>query len=195
MSYKIFVEGIKNLPWHQYDPKNIIYLSWCTAMEFAKSLRYALEAYPQNQSLHEMAMGELKTNNLSYDDYNKIGDHHEFLSHFINKVTKMKEIGDKVFFARKDYIRAVDTLGNNKAKAMTIFSREQELPDIFKNILGAHDWDALGLGFYKYYLERHIELDSEDGGHADLTKGFELDEVVLEKFYQIRLNLYRSLEN
>lgn len=106
----------------------------------------------------------------------------------------MKEISEPVFWARKEYQDAVEALGDNKVRAMTIFSREQELPDIFKNILAAHDWEALGLGFYKYYLERHMELDSQDGGHAELTKGFELDEAVLEKFYQIRLDLYKALE-
>ena len=195
MRYKNLVQAIRELPWHLYDPKSIIYLSWATAVEFAKSLRCALEVYPQNQNLHEMALGELKTTNLSYDGYNQIGDHSEFLAHFVDKNTKMKEINDKVFFARKTYWEAVEALGGNKVRAMTIFSREQELPDIFKSILKSHDWDALGLGFFKYYLERHIELDSEDGGHADLTKEFELDEEVLEKFYQIRLDLYKALEN
>lgn len=195
MSYKNLVQTIRDLPWNTYDPKSIIYLSWATAVEFAESLRCALDAYPQNQNLHEMALGELKTTNLAYDGYKKIGDHHEFLAHFVDKNTTHKEINDKVFLARKTYWESVRTLGDNKVRAMTIFSREQELPDIFKNILKAHDWEGLGFGFFKYYIERHVELDGEDGGHADLTKDFKLDENVLEEFYQIRLDMYKSLEN
>jgi hypothetical protein len=192
--YKKLVTEIRELPWGQYDPKAIIYLSLCSAVEFAESLRLALIAYPQNQNLGEMANGELKTNNLSYDDYATYGDHSEFLAHFCKKhnITD-NSIGDKCFFAKKDYSRAVRNLGDNKVRAMTIFSREQELPDIFHKIVKAHDWDALGLGFFKYYLERHIAIDSEDGGHGDLTKSFQIDEEMLFKFYTIRLNLYKSL--
>ncbi len=196
MSYKILVKAIRELPWHKYDPKSIIYLSWATAVEFAESLRCALEAYPQHQNLHEMALGELKTTNLSYGDYRQIGDHHEFLSYFLagTNITT-NGINTPVLIAKNKYWEEVKILGDNKVRAITIFSREQELPDIFKSILKAHDWEAHGFGFFKYYLERHIELDSVDGGHAELTKDFKLDETVLEKFYQIRLDLYRSLEN
>ncbi len=76
---------------------------------------------------------------------------------------------------------------------MTIFSREHELPNIFEKILTAHNWNALGFGFYKYYLERHIELDGGEGGHANLVADFETDNKVLLKFYKARLELYQSL--
>lgn len=166
-----------------------------SSIEFAESLRCAITAYPQNQNLDEMAGGELKTNNLSFEDYSTYGDHWEFLNHFCAKHgINVVSVGDKCFFAQKDYQRAVRSLGDNKVRAMTIFSREQELPDIFHKIVDAHDWDALGLGFFKYYLDRHIAIDSADGGHGDLTKDFEMDEDILLKFYQIRLNLYRSLQ-
>lgn len=77
---------------------------------------------------------------------------------------------------------------------MTVFSREQELPNIFERILNSHDWK--GLEFYKYYLEHHIQIDSQEGGHSDLTSHFELDEGVLEKFYKARYEFYTcSLTN
>jgi hypothetical protein len=195
MAYKLLVQAIRKLPWHQYDPQMIVYLSWVTAVEFAESLRCALRAYSQNKSLNEMAIGELKTGNLSYGDYNKIGDHYEFLAHFTEKILPIKKISPRIFSAREKYWDEVRNLGDDTTRAMTIFSREQELPDIFQSILKAHDWEKERLGFFKYYLERHIELDGEDGGHADLTKGFELDESVLKKFYQSRLNMYKALEN
>jgi hypothetical protein len=196
MEYKKIVNEIRELPWAQYDPKKIIFLSLCSAKEFAESLRCAITAYPQNENLDKMAGGELKTNNLSFVDYTTYGDHWEFLNHFCGKHgINVVYVGDKCFLAQKDYQEAVRSLGDNKVRAMTIFSREQELPDIFHKIVDAHDWNALGLGFFKYYLDRHITIDSADGGHSDLTKDFPLDEKVLEKFYTIRLQLYRSLEN
>jgi hypothetical protein len=193
--YKKIVAEIRELPWSRYDPKEIIYLSLCSAIEFAESLRCAITTYPQNENLGEMANGELKTNNLRFEDYATYGDHWEFLSHFCKKynINNMNVRYDCII-ATNEYLESVQNLGDNKVRAMTIFSREQELPDIFHNIVKAHDWDALGLGFFKYYLNRHIALDSVDGGHGDLTKSFPMDDEILLKFYQVRLQLYKSLE-
>ncbi len=197
MAYKKLVQNIKDLPWYLYDPKSIIFLSWCAALEFAESLRCALEAHPENESIHQMALGELSTRNLSYDDYNSVGDHHQFLEYFIRKnEEEYKDISVKILTGASNYVSNIRrNFKENKDRAMTIFSREQELPDIFEKILKSHNWDKLGLGWFRYYLERHIELDSSDGGHAELTKDFELDEKVLEMFYTIRLNLYKALKN
>lgn len=195
MNYKQIVEEIKNLPWGQYDPKLIIYSSLISAIEFAESLRCALEIYPNDENLKEMAEGELKTNNLSYDDYNSLGDHWEFLAYFCKKYNITDNtVGDKMVFAKKDYKRSVRNLGDKSVRAMTIFSREQELANIFHEIIKSHDWEKLGLDFFKYYLERHIAIDSAEGGHGDLTKDFPTDEVKLFEFYKIRRDLYRGLE-
>jgi hypothetical protein len=66
------------------------------------------------------------------------------------------------------------------------------LPDIFAEILKAPDWSADGLAAYKYYLKRHILLDSQPGGHAELLDGFTVDDSVAP-FYEARLNLYRCI--
>lgn len=88
------------------------------------------------------------------------------------------------------YTSIVSTM-SPEHRAQTIFSREKELPGIFEEILAAHDWDALGFGFYRYYLERHIELDSGEGGHGELTEGHELDQDVLLHFYTNRYLFYK----
>lgn len=194
-NYKEIVEEIKNLPWWKYHPKSIIYSSLVSAIEFAESLRCALELYPDDENLREMAAGELKTNNLSYDDYNSPGDHWEFLAHFCKKYNITDDtVGDKMVFAKKDYFRSIKNLGDSSVRAMTIFSREQELPEIFHEIVKSHDWEKDGLGFFKCYLEGHIAIDSADGGHGDLTKDFYMDEEKLFEFYKIRRDLYRGLE-
>ncbi len=191
--YKKIVEEIKSLPWSTYDPKAIIYTSKITAIEFGGTLREILPAFPGNQALAEMADGELMTNNLKYGEYNKYGDHSEFLIYFSGKRgIALPVISNGITNACDNYRRITGGF-NRQEKAMTIFSREQELPGIFETILNAHDWAGLGLGFYGYYLKRHIELDSAAGGHGDLTKAFPLDEEVLYKFYTARLELYKSL--
>ncbi len=196
MRHDHLVLEIKNLPWEKFKPKGIIQLSLETANEFAASLRCAEKVYPDNADLKKMIAEELKTDNLNYGGYSKKGDHWEFLFHFFEKASGYSDLSDVCRlrnYSIETYHKKVSAF-DNAQRAMTIFSRETELPGIFSKIIKAHDWDSLGLGFYKYYLERHIELDSQSGGHGDLTKGFEMDEDVLFKFYTARRDLYRILE-
>ena len=195
--YKNIVSEITNLPWSQFDPKEIIYLSLTSAVEFAQSLRCALNVYPENTNLQQMAYGELNTNNLYYDDYSRKGDHWQFLDHFCQDQKSGIFISVhwkyKIASACDKYYKTLESMSDAE-RAMTIFSREHELPNIFEEILRAHKWRALGFGFYEYYLERHIELDGEEGGHANLVADFETDDEVLLKFYKARLELYQSLQ-
>lgn len=138
-----------------------------------------------------MASGELQTDNMALEDYSKKGDHWEFLEHFIAKY-KIMPVRSSITDAMKEYVHLVEELADAD-RAMTVFSREEELALIFEKIIAAHDWDALGFGFYKYYLKQHILFDSGEKGHAYLTKHFPMNEPTLEKFYTMRLQLYSSL--
>ena len=191
MNHKEIVQQIANLDWSKATPSDIILLSHCTAKEFASSLRLGLKLYPNDEHLKEMANGELQTDNMSFDDYVKTGDHWEFLNHFISKhhITPTKtSISDSMI----GYVNEIEKLSDSE-RAMTVFSREEELTLIFNKIIPAHDWVAIGFGFYKYYLEQHILFDSGDHGHAWLTKHFPMHEPTLTNFYNIRLKLYQSL--
>lgn len=193
MQHTVAIGQIRDLDWKSFDPLSIIFVSQYTAQEFAASLRKTLELFPDAPTLVEMAEGELQTDNLRYCGYDKVGDHADFLQHFLNG----SNAEDQVVSAYKDYNNAVEALRADE-RAMTIISREQELPGIFEKILSAHDWDALGFGFYRYYLNRHIEIDSKEGGHGDLTvqfsqgKSFELKPDILDCFWNARLDLYRE---
>ena len=191
MNYKDIVQQIANLDWAKASAGDIILLSHCTAKEFASSLRLGLKLYPNDDRLQEMARGELKTDNMALEDYTKKGDHWEFLEHFINKY-KITPSKSALPEAMEKYVRAVEEFSDTD-RAMTVFSREEELALIFEKIVAAHDWEALGFGFYKYYLKQHILFDSGDSGHAHLTKHFPMHLQTLEKFYTIRLNIYSSL--
>jgi hypothetical protein len=193
MNYRGAIARIQNLDWKSFNPGSIIFVSLFTAEEFADSLRVTLSIFPGVSTLAEMAEGELQTDNLRYSGYERIGDHADFLRHFHNG----SEAEYRVAEAYKNYRNVVEAFRANE-RAMTIISREQELPGIFEEILSAHDWNALGLGFYQYYLSRHIQIDSQESGHRDLTtqfsrdQGFELSPEVLDDFWSARLNLYQE---
>ncbi len=195
MLYKETIQEIRDLPWSHYHPFSITVLSLASAKEFAESLRSALRAHPKNANLRKMAAGELDTNNLQYGGYvgeDKRGDHYQFLEYFVNRFgVHAKFMKERSEVAVNDYLETVNSM-DSQQRAMTVFSREQELPNIFEEILKAHNWQAYGLGFYEYYLQKHIELDSEEGGHGDLTNGFPLDENVLDRFYTARLTMYKG---
>jgi hypothetical protein len=191
MQYKELVQQIANLDWQRAKPQDIIILSRCTAKEFAESLRKALDLYPQDERLLEMVKGELKTDNMIYEGYVTRGDHWEFLDYFITKLNITPSISN-LPLAMNEYGKALDSFGPSE-RAMTVFSREEELTRIFRKISDAHDWNRLGLGFYKHYLESHILFDSGKEGHHHLTKHFPLHENMLKEFYTLRLKLYEAL--
>ena len=198
MEYKKLAETIRLLPWSAYDPKAIVYLSWITAKEFADSLRLALQAFPNHRGMKIMAQGELQTDNLMYQEYSGPGDHWEFLEYFLkqNRTLYDHRYTKTLQTPSIEYTQKIQNIQTGRERAMTIVSREQELPGIFQSILEAHDWRKHGLGFYEYYLKRHIQLDSEEEvGHAALTKDIPLSESVLQKFYRYRIGLYGALNH
>lgn len=192
MSYKDTVQQIRDLPWSRYHPFSIVTLSLASAMEFAESLRCAIKVHPGNKDLLKMAQGELATDNLVFGGYRGTGDHWQFLDNFVSRFgVHTKAMATKQDTAVITYLANMKMMTDDE-RAMTVFSREHELPGIFEEILKAHDWRVYGLSFYEYYLRRHIELDSGDEGHGQLTEGFDLNERVLDKFYSARLAMYQE---
>ncbi|MDO8594336.1 MAG: DUF3050 domain-containing protein [bacterium] len=190
--YKEVVEQIKNLNWENLDGKElqeVMYLSYVSAREFAEALRIATRLYPDNANLKEMAQGELRTSNIAFDDYHQAGDHADFLAHFLKKY----ELEDDASLERHaEAYREVCRALPDAIRAMTIFSREEELSGIFKRILEAKDWSEEGLPAFRYYLAEHIALDAGEGGHAELTKEFPIDDRV-KSFYEARLEMYKAV--
>lgn len=193
--YKKIVEEIKNLEWEKLSAKelqDLMYLSYVAAIEFAEAVRITLKLYPDNEKIKEMASGELNTNNLKVDEkieYDKVGDHWEFLKHFIDEygIKPSEEVRQHA----ERYLEACRNLSEH-TRAMSIFSREQELHTIFEEIIKAKDWTAVGLKEYRYYLNTHIDLDTGEGGHGELTEEMPIDDSVKE-FYEARLTLYRAI--
>lgn len=194
MIFKTLVKHIRSLKWEELtgpELQTLMLLSAHAAREFAESLRISLGLYPKHSGFQEVAKGELETDNLGFADYHRAEDHSEFLWHFIekygtNQTSAVKEAGEA-------YIQQIRLLPA-AVRAMSIVSRERELPRIFAQILEAPDWSAPGLKEFRHYLKRHIALDSGIGGHSELLDDFKVtDEVV--PFYEARLKLYRCLPN
>jgi hypothetical protein len=192
MLYKNIVSKIKNLHWENLsvdDLHNLMILSSYTAIEFAESLRIALEIYPESENLRTMSEGELKTGNLKFSDYTTVGDHAEFLLHFIGDIPPSQHQAAQD--AGEMYLKRVRELPR-KIRAMSIFSREKELPGIFVKVLRAKSWPEPKLNAYAYYLQEHIRLDSGRGGHAELLSDFKVTDAVCA-YYATRLNMYSCI--
>lgn len=192
MNFKRIVLQIRDLPWQTLDGKELqrlMFISHVYAVEFAEALRIALREYPDNADLLQMARGELDTTNLRFGDYHQAGDHAHFLEHFLAR----HGIGGDDLLHRhaREYLLACRGL-SAPVRAMSVFSREEELSGIFREILLAPDWTAAGLDAFRFYLSQHILFDATDGGHHDLTKAFGVDDRLVP-FYTARLNTYRSI--
>ncbi len=189
---KEVVRQIKALNWENLSSDELVvvwYLSYVAAVEFAEALRLALRLYPDNPGLKAMAYGELKTRNLSLDDFRAAGDHHEFLAHFLAKHDVTEQMERQLGEHAAAYLAACRSLSDD-VRAMTVFSREEELSGIFARILQAGDWSAPGLYAFRHYLSRHIVFDSGEGGHYDLVSDFPVDDQVLP-FYEARLKTFK----
>ena len=145
MNFKKIVRQIRELPWQTLDGRELqrlMFISRVYAVEFAEALRIALREYPDNAGLLQMARGELDTNNLRFGNYTRAGDHADFLGHFLahNGID-----GDALLERHaSEYLQACRAL-SAPVRAMSVFSREEELSGIFREILQAPDWSAAGL--------------------------------------------------
>lgn len=187
MSAQSVIGEITNLPWQRLSPaglQQLMVLSHHAAREFAASLRVAKRLYPNNKELYEMATGELETTNLHFDSYKGPGDHADYLDHFIRKCNVPTQVHAKGTAYERLVAQLPDTV-----RASSVFEREQYLPEIFKRILAAPDWDAPGLEAYRHYLEKHIQFDTEPGGHAEKVANLSTTAA----FWNERRHMYRSL--
>lgn len=188
------VEKIISLNWQALSVRelqSLMVLSAYAAREFGQSLRVALSTNHGNKALAEMAAGELHTDNLKFDNYAQTGDHADFLWFFIRKYDLMGSCPASVFRAGEQYFQQIVAM-SPEVRTMSIVSREHELPGIFTKILEAKIWDAPELKAFRYYLMRHIELDSGDQGHAAMLSKFAVDDRVGD-FYSTRLNMYEVI--
>jgi hypothetical protein len=197
LGYKAWVRKIIDLPFQELESRELAqmcYLSWVCAIEFAEALRVAERIHGEHKGLQNMIAGELQTDNLAFEDYRRRGDHHEFLEHFLRKHGYLDQLDAELGGYAAEYLRQCRAL-DDETRAMSVFSREEQLPAIFARFLQVPEerWSAPGLDAYRYYLTEHILLDSDDGGHADLIGDLAVDERI-EPFFHTRFRLYRCIK-
>jgi len=186
---KYYVQKMLQIDWSKTSDNNKLFLSAITALEFAQSQRLANMVHPNNKGVQAMSAEELMTDNLRFGSYTETGDHVDFLLSELSSKEIIFSIEKTLLVAGLKYLSAVGKF-TPAERAMTVFSRERELPNIFKNLLLFPMGDKYN--FYKYYLKQHILLDSQDGGHADMISDMELDEEVLKRYYEIRFRFYQT---
>lgn len=223
---KNYIEKIHEIKWSEISPFQIMFASLVFAKEFSQTARYFISDKPgfgSTSQFREFIAGEIDTDNLVYDDYNRQGDHWEFLTHFMSKdnfrdklkkhhaVTSgklrnsfgLEEYGVEIFFDDSLTTKAIDQYQNyietlhGEHRMATLVSREKYLHGIFQKVLESHDWDTLGFGFFRYFLERHIELDSSENGHDNLMSqvlDLEKYDFYMITFWHFRWKIYATLK-
>lgn len=195
------VEKIRTLLWGAVPLCDLVVASAYSALEFAESLRIALKLFPDSLPLRQMAEEELETTNLRFGNYNERGDHAAFLWFYIDKFNLLAHTAPHVVKACEDYIQKIRTLPE-EVRVMSIVSREVELPGIFQEIRQVLENKTLFSSTpmpewawaYRYFVEEHIRLDAQPGGHAEQVADLlPLDDDRVEEFWELRLELYQSL--
>ena len=198
-SYKPEVKAINDFSWRKCNPYAIAFLNFVTELEYAYSLKCAQLVYSPSISLTNLVDSKLDTDNISFESYNKKGDHYEFLEYFIREHSEdFRRIPKKVRKAGERYVQTITRGFTVEECALTVISREIELPGLFKRILESHEWwNMFGLEFYEHYLESEIALHNTPGRMENLVKnwGHQINkgQNILERFYKLRLQMYQSL--
>lgn len=194
------VEEICNLNWPGLSTDELTNVAWAYyyfSVQFRENLIIARELYPEDELLEELECGECDTDNLSpYPGVAKEGErvnHDEFMKRTLQLDTIeddrrrfLEEIGAE-YLAR---VRAFDKL----TKAATLGSYENGgLESVFRSILRARHWDSPLLQSFKHFLEKHIQLDSdEEAGHGALCRHLPLTRGVSELWSAFKVSLIRA---
>jgi hypothetical protein len=199
-AHEEIVEEICNLNWSGLSTDELTNIAWAYyyfSVQFRENLLIARELHPEDELLGELECGECDTDNLSpYPGVVKEGErvnHDEFMRRTLqldgiedNRRRFLEEIGAE-YLAR---VRAFDKL----TKASTLASYENGgLESVFGSILRARHWDSPLLQAFRHFLEKHIELDSdEEAGHGALCRHLPPTGGVAELWSAFKASLVRA---
>jgi hypothetical protein len=152
------------------------------SVQFRENLGIACALFPCDAKLRRLQAEECNTDNLSpWPRVAAIGEklnHDEFMRRALrlDLETRSYEL-DRIGGRYLSEVRAFDQL----SRAKSIASYEAGgLSRVFSSILQARDWRGPGLGAFKFFLEKHIEFDSDDGaGHGALARHLQADDSIL----------------
>ena len=157
----------------------------------------AREVRPEDELLKELERGECDTDNLS--PYPGVVREGERVNHdeFMRRALQLTPVGDK----RQRFLEQIGTDYLDKVRSMDKLTRASSLSSyedgglesVFRAILTARHWDAPLLQAFKHFLEKHIELDSdEDAGHGALCRHMPPTEGVSQLWRAFKASLVRA---
>lgn len=116
------------------------------------------------------AMIETKANINHINQFIELIKTGNSINYSLNQINIKKEVAEFVYFT----FAVIETNQPHLIAAAFTFGREDVIPDIFIELLDKIDQDNKLYSKLKYYLERHIELDSDEHGPLSLKMISEL---------------------
>jgi hypothetical protein len=152
------------------------------SIQFRENLEIACEIHPNDKQLKILYREECNTDNLSpWPGISAPGEqlnHDEFMRRLlllqaVDETNELERIGEI-------YLRTVRDI-DRIARARSIASYEDAgLSRVFTAILQAPSWNGRGQQAFRFFLERHIQFDSNDeGGHGALSRHLRADGSIL----------------
>lgn len=160
------------------------------AQDYAEAIGIAIAKYPDHTGFQGLAKGELHANNLKFGDYTEVGNHDDFLRHFVEKYDLFtlyptaKAAGEKFLASTRGL--------SDDTRIMSVASRQYLRVDFFGDILNAPKWELPGLPEFRYFLVMHMTSPATEGERINMLEEFPLTAEVL-LFYSLFLRLCRTL--
>ncbi len=178
-------------PWYPLGNPEVRYL--INEIVLAEETDVNMEG--KRQSHFEMYLDAMKTSEASLDQINA------FLNHIIHGtdiflVIAVSEVPDSV----KDFLRFTFEIISegkpHKIAAAFTFGREDLIPDMFTKIIGniMQNFPKQDLSLFKYYFDRHIELDGDEHGPMALKMIEELCGTDMMKWEEARQTAVGALK-
>lgn len=151
------------------------------SIQFRENLEIACDLYPDDAKLSRLYEEECDTDNLSpWPGITRTAekvDHDEFIRRalLLESPQKFPEYIYEIGNSYLERIRRHPPL----TRAKSIASYEDDgLRRVFLSMLQAPRWDGPALGAFRFFLLKHVEFDSREGGHGSLSKHLAADDSV-----------------
>jgi hypothetical protein len=195
------VDEICNLNWSGLSTSELIDVAWVYyyfSIQFRENLLIAREVRPEDKLLQELERGECDTDNLS--PYPGVVVAGERVNHdeFMRRTLQLTPISDD----RRRFLEGIGTkyldgvrIADRQTRASSLASYEDGgLESVFRSILRARRWNDPLLGAFKHFLEKHIELDSdEEAGHGALCRHMPPTEGVAGLWSAFKASLIKAV--
>lgn len=186
------IDEICEMPWERLSSDELMQIAkayYYFSIQFRENLEIACRLRPQDEQLISLRRGECNTDNLSpYPGVCATGeklDHDEFMRRLL--VLQPYSRGDYLTTVGEAYLARTREF-DDETRAISIASYEDTgLSRVFRAILRATDWHGAGSSAFKYFLERHIYFDSDEGEqHGALSRHLTPNDRILPLWQAFR---------